>query len=104
MTNNLHTITLDSPEENLVDEKMIRDIGLYNTNEAVKLYNEAVETYQLIESKHLAQERAMIVLKRAMPYLQECKRIGYNDIRIQKIIDGMSHIMLLDPSNSIKPI
>ena len=55
MTNNLHTILKEPPEENLVDEKMIREIGLYNTNEAVKLYNEAVETYQLIESNHQIQ-------------------------------------------------
>lgn len=75
------------------DERLTNQIGAYHAQEASKIYNEAAEFYNSIDEKEIAQEKAIILFKRAIPHLKACQKIDYRENRIASVLEGMKLIM-----------
>ncbi len=84
-------------EEKTIKERnemrLANEVTSYHMNEAVKLYNSAVEVYNNTDSLYMAQEKAMIILKRAIPHLKESKKNTANNTQLLDIFSGMQTIM-----------
>jgi len=73
--------------------RLISEVGAYHASEATNFFNKAAEFYNNCQNKEMAQEKAIILFKRAIPHLQVCKTMNYQDHRIKCILNGMKHIM-----------
>ncbi len=84
-------------EEKTIKERnemrLAQEVTAYHMGEAVKLYNNAVDVYNKTDSLYQAQEKAMIILKRAIPHLMESKKSAANNEQLLNIFSGMQTIM-----------